>query len=254
VHERRNLVVTVLLGVAAFWALFAWLIAPDYWPGVPPSIGFHRAASLASVILLGLGLWYGYSVEDRLDDKLATVTAGRYFEREGMCFAILPRVRQARGAAGGGAGTQAEISLYYQNRYSGPCEAVIHLRPPEGAFFSHKGARDVHFAFRCEPGAFGVVHQPVGVPERPPGEIVKVQVAAAVRWPRGKGEELRRRCGEPVGTFDVDWALAYRQSEHELGGEIELKDPASVPVALPEGVQTRIERGEYVNEVLAVAG
>lgn len=147
---------------------------------------------------------------------------------------------------------QAELSLYYQNRFDGECEAVIHIRPPKGAFFSHKGARDVHFAFRAQPGAFGVIHQPIAVMHNAQGTPVAVEIAAMVRWVRHRGAQLRTRKGQPVGTFQVDWAQAYRQSKHELCGEIELKNPARLTLMLPDCVSERVDRSEFVNETLLV--
>lgn len=247
-HERRNFVLSLLLAGGLIWAFVAWLIAPDFWPGIQPSILFHRLAATAAILTFGAVLIYAYWFEDGLKDDLARVAVGHYFEQDGLCFMPLTRVTTTK------RGPQAEISLYYQNRYSNPCEAVIHLRPPSGSFASHRGARDVHFAFRCDPGAFGVVHQPIAVPAKSQGEVIPVQLAAAVRWPRGHGDKLRSRCGQAAGTFDVDWALAYRQSVHELGGDIELKAPAVVHLALPRDVRTEIGRGEFTNEVIAAAG
>jgi len=245
-HERRNVILSVLFALACLWALFAFLIVPDHVPGIWPSPLFHKLASLGTGLVLGAFLVYAYKVEDRLDDPLGTITMGRYYERDGLCLAPLTRVTSdATGQA------RAEISLYYQSRYSGVCEAVIHLRPEGGAFHSHRGAHDVHFAFRCQPGGHGVVHQPIAVAREHQGEPVRVLMAAAVRWNRGKGEQVRSRRGLPCGTFDVDWALAYRQSRHELSGEIELIEPVAVRLTMPENVQSTIDRAEYVQETFS---
>ncbi len=246
-HERRNFWLTVALAACLAWGLFAWVVVGAF-PNVthvPPSTMFHKLASVALALIFGVVLIYAYLIEDKLPDDLSRVTMGRYFEQDGLCFMPMVRVTEKKQSR------VCEISLYYQNRYSKPCEVVCHIRPPEGSFWSHKGAMDVHFAFRCDAGAFGVVHQPVAVPPEHQGESIEVQIAAAVRWPMGHGEQLRSHRGERCGTFDVDWALAYRQSRHELCGELELRNPARVQLSLPDSVETDIERNEFLNETFS---
>jgi len=247
-HERQTMMVCVLFGIALIWAFFAWIILfaiPSIESGVPFGSSFHRYVSLGLLLLFGAWLVYQLKMRDRMDDRLGDMTMGRYFEQDGLCFMPLLRVVKKRDGS-----PQTEISLYYQNRFSGVCEAVIHLRPSDGAFFSHRGARDVHFAFRAAPGAFGVIHQPVGVKAEHQGEHIEALLAAAVRWPRSRGEQLRRKKGMNVGSFDVDWALAYRQSRHELGGEIELHDPVTMHLTMPQNVCTHVERSEFTNETI----
>lgn len=248
-HECRNTCLIVVFLLAIVWSFVAWLVAPDYWPAIRPSVMTHKIASLAIAGSVGVYLIYALKFEDKYKDDLAKVTMGHYFERDGLCFMPLSRIASATGG-----GQRAEISLYYQNRFDSPCEAVIHLRAPDGAIFSHHGGSAVHFAFRCAPGAFGVIHQPVAIRNEFQGRAVDLELAAAIRWPRGHGDKLRSHKGTPCGTFDVDWALAYRQSAHELGGDIELKHPAKVHIALPENVDSDIDRGEYRIEVFAAAG
>lgn len=249
-HERRNFILTLLLLAAVAWGVAAWLItavAPG-WLTLPPSVWLHRWASVVAVVLLSAAVIYTQFFEDKLPDDLGRRTAGFYFEQDGLCFAPLVRVVPTR------QGQRAEISLYYQNRFRESCEAVIHLRPKvPGSVFSHRGGRDVHFAFRPEGGAYGVVHQPVAVASEYQGEPVEFEVAAAVRWPHGHGDRLRSRRGAPCGTFDVDWAEAYRQSRHELCGEIELRSPARTHLVMPENVLADIDRGEFTIETFAVA-
>ncbi|MBX3364848.1 MAG: hypothetical protein KF866_08800 [Phycisphaeraceae bacterium] len=244
-HERRDTLVIVCFCVALAWAFFAWLIAPDYYKHLYPSVGVHQSLSLGVSLVLLAALVYYLKIQDKLPDRLGPLTAGHYLEQDGLCFMPLVRVRED-----GQGHLLAEISLYYQNRYSNECEAVIHLRPVQQAFYSHKGARDVHFAFRCLGGEFGVVHQPVAVPAEFEGEGVEVLVGAAVRYPKTHGSVLRSRRGEPCGTFHVDWEKAYRQSRHELGGEIELKNPAKIHLAMPERVAHSLTRSEFVVETL----
>lgn len=248
-HERRNAILTIFFAIAMAWGFVGWLCVAVFpsFTHIWPSVDFHRYASLSAILLLAASLAYVHLIEDRMTDQLAQVAMGRYFEQDGLCFMPLVRVTRAKGSQ-----QHAEISLYYQNRFEGECEAVIHIRPPKGSFFSHKGARDVHFAFRCQPGAFGVIHQPIAVGHEFLGRAVAVELAAMVRWVRHRGDQVRSRKGEPVGTFNVDWAAAYRQGKHELCGEIELHNPATLTLTLPDGVAEEVDRSEFVNETLMV--
>jgi len=245
-HERRNFIVTLIFAAALLWAVYVWIMVEVFLslPHPPPSLLVHRIGSIVGVFIFGAILVYAYRYEDKLDDDLAKRTMGAYYEQDGLCFAPLVRVAET-----GNGKAQAEISLYYQNRFATPCEAVIHLRPPADTIYSHKGARDVHFAFTVQPGAYGVVHQPIAVPHGSQGESLGIQLAAAVRWPRGHGECLRSHQGRACGTFEVDWALAFRRSRHELGGEIDLKQPTTIHLTMPENVREEIARGEYTIEV-----
>jgi hypothetical protein len=112
-------------------------------------------------------------------------------------------------------------------------------------------ARALHFAFRCDPGAFGVIHQPVGIAPDRQGTTVEAELAAAVRWPRGHGEQLRSREGAPCGRAVVDWSRIYDQASGEIGSQIELKKPVLVHLSLPENVSERVAHSASINETLA---
>jgi hypothetical protein len=236
-HEKRNFVLTLFLIAAICWAFFNWLVAPEFFRELHIPL-WLKTLSLIMTVALGAALFVAYRYEDAMDDELARLTGGRYYEHDGLCFMPLIRVVPSRDGGDG----QAEISLYYQNRYSNACEAVIHIRPPASTFATHKGARDVHFAFKARPGGFGVVHQPIAVHPKAQGEEIEVQLAAAVRWPMSHGDELRSHNGMESGTFEIDWALAYRQGEHELCGEIELHNPVALHLTMPLGVKATCPR------------
>ena len=244
-HERRNFIITLIFAVAMVWVVYVWIAVAVFTdlPHPAPSLLAHRIGSIIAGFVLGAILVYAYRYEDKLDDDLAKRTMGKYYECDGLCFAPLVRV------VDNGGSPQAEISMYYQNRFATPCEAVIHLRPPKGSIYSHKGARDLHFALTVQPGAYGVVHQPIAVPHELQGAMLEIELAAAVRWPRGHGDCLRSHQGQPCGTFEVDWALAFRTGRHELGGEIDLKNPRHVHLTMPENVREEMSRSDYTVEV-----
>jgi len=245
-HEKRDTAISVTVGVGLLWIFLAWIMAPAMGWTLPGGDAPHRFAS-GGVTLVAFAAWVYYlKMRDRFEDRLAKLTGGRYYEHDGLCFWPLIRVRKRTD----GGPAQAEIALHYQNRYSGVCEAIVHLRPEGGAFSSHEGGEEVHLTFRAASGSYGVIHQAIGVVEDRQGEPVSVQVAAAVRWPLGQGVRVRSRGGVPVGTFNVDWALAYRRTRHELCGEMDLIDPATIQIMLPPGVSTEADHIEASNETI----
>ncbi len=128
-HERRDMFVITAFCVALAWAFFAWLIAPDYFKNLYPTVQVHQTLSAGIALVLLAALVYYLKIQDRLPDKLSPLTAGHYLEQDGLCFMPLVRVRED-----GHGHLVAEISLYYQNRFGNDCEAVIHLRPMQQAF------------------------------------------------------------------------------------------------------------------------
>jgi hypothetical protein len=243
-HEGRNTAATLLLVTVILWAFFAWLAAPALQIEIPWPL-VQKVVSLLSLAAVGGYVYYAVTTSDELDDRLAHATAGHYFERDGLCFMPLTRVVQTP------EGPQAEVSLYYQSRYDRVCEAVVHIRPPDGALLAPGGAGALRFAFRCDPGAFGVIHQPIGIAPEKQGTTVNAQMAAAVRWPRGHGEQLRSREGAPCGRVRVDWSRVDEPGPGEAESQVELKKPVVVHLALPENVRGRVEHGESLNETLA---
>ncbi len=76
-------------------------------------------------------------------------------------------------------------------------------------------------------------------------------MAAAVRWPRGHGEQLRSREGAACGRLHVDWNHLHDHSPGEVGSEIEVKKAVQVHLSLPENVSERVAHAELINETLA---
>src|SRR5688572_1610519 len=213
-HEKRNFVMVLLLIGSIVWGVIAWLIldSESSW------LITQRTASLLLMVSLAGWLFYAIRIEDKLPDHLRSVIGEFYYEADGLSFMPMIRVRP-----GGG---QAELCVYYQNRYENPVEAIIHLRPPEDSFVIRPGMRDVHFAFRASGGDFGVIHQPIAVPRHLQGEVVEVKMAASSWYPRSHGTRLRKRAGIPCGTLPVDWVgNALKIGVHEVSGEIPLTNP-----------------------------
>ena len=240
-HERRNFVLVIALIASVVWAVIAsFLLGPDAILRLP-----QRIVSIAAVVGCAAWLMYALKVEDKLPNHLKEAIGGIYYEADGICF--MPIVRAS--------GDQAELSLYYQNRFENPAEAIVHLRPPVDSFVIRPGMRDIHIAFRADGGDFGVIHQPIAVPSHLQGQVVDVELAAGSYYPRSHGARWRREPGMPCGSLLVDWGgAAFKTGIHEVSGEIELIKPAMLHLSMPAGVSEEAQEQKVWRQEQLVAG
>lgn len=239
-HEKRNFILVMVLIAGVVWAALAWFV---FGPGTTMRLA-QQIASLCVSAVCGGWLLYALSFEDKLPDHLKEQVGEIYYDADGLSF--LPMVRTR--------GDQAELSLYYQNRYENPVHAVVHLRPPEDSFIIHPHMRDVHFAFRADGGDYGVIHQPIAVPTHLQGEVIHVELAAATYYPRSQGARLRKHAGLPCGTLLVDWeGSAFKQGVHAAAGEVELTSPVTLHLSMPAGVNSDPTTATWKQQRLAAA-
>ncbi len=240
-HEKRNFVVVIALTASVVWAILAWFV-------FPADLGLRTAQRIASLVLLAAcGAWlvYAFLLEDKLPDHMKSLLGGMYYDVDGLSFMPIVRVT----------GAQAELSLYYQNRYENPVEAIVHLRPPEDSFIIRPGMRDVHFAFKADGGDFGVIHQPIAVPRHLQGEVINVQLGAASWYPRSHGARLRKRAGLTCGSLPVDWGgAALKAGVHEGSEEVELIAPITLHLSMPVGVREEVTGREVWKQQQIAAG
>jgi hypothetical protein len=200
----------------AIASLFCWMLA-DGNPDWAWAIGLPLAA-------LGCLAWllWGHFRKDRAPDFLRQ-SFGRYFERDGFCFAITCSTE----------GIRAFLDLYYQNRYSRPSQARVVVRPSRGFWLNRPEGGVVGVDIACDGGAFGVIRVPWGIPESFQGKTASMDVAAAVRYPQGKGRMLRFQDGLNVGKTSLSgWTVALTVAGL-LGGKIVMSKPAQVRLAFP---------------------
>jgi hypothetical protein len=199
------------------------------------------------MLVVAPGVWLVIALffEDKLPNHLKTMVGDLYYEADGLSF--MPMVRVVN--------DHAELCVYYQNRFENPVQAVVHLRPPDDSFIIRPGMRDVHFAFKADGGDFGVIHQPIAVPRHLQGEVLDIKLAAASWYPRSHGSCLIRRKGMPCGTLLVDWGgAAFKTGVHEVSGEIDLKNPRSLHLCMPEQVQEHPAGSETWRQEQLAAG
>lgn len=240
-HERRNFILILVAAVSAVWTAVAWLMLGEgatlLWP----------QRLIAPPLLLGSAAWlaYGMWLEDKLPDYMAAVVGPMYYEADGVSFLPIIRINNH----------QAELSVYYQNRFENPAQIIIHLRPPPDSFVIKPGMNDAHFAFKADGGDFGVIHQPIAVPGHLQGDVLEVKLAAATYYPRSHGACWRRKPGMPCGTLPVDWGgAAFRIGVHEVSGEIELQNPTTLHLSMPTEVNTQLERVDLFKQEQLSAG
>lgn len=225
-HEKRNFILILLALLAGVWAFCVWFHILN-----PSMIVVHRTVSL--VAFIGLAAWATYALkfEDKIPSHLGEKVGEVYYGADGLAF--MPTIRVVD--------NQAQLSVYYQNRYENPTQAIVHIRPPEDSFIIRPGMRDVHFAFRAGGGDFGVIHQPIAVPDHLQGEVIEVQLAAVSYYPRSKGARLLKHQGIPCGSLLVDWGgSAFKTGVHEVSGEVQLENAITVRLAMPKGVNAYV--------------
>jgi len=241
-HETRNFIMVLLLVGSIVWGLLVWFVFGSEDLAVPI---FQRATSLLMTVTMAAWTFYALKIEDKLPDHLREVLGDIYYDVDGLSFMAIVRPNR----------NQAELSLYYQNRFENPVEAIVHLRPPQDSFVIRPGVRDVHFAFKAGGGDFGVIHQPIAVPAHLQGDVVNVQMAAASWYPRSHGARLRKRAGLTCGSLDVDWGgAAFKTGVHEVSGEIELHNPVTLHLSMPVEVTATMTGREAWKQEQLVAG
>lgn len=239
-HETRNFIMVILLLLGAVWWFLSWFaIGPE-----APFIIFQRATSALLFFSMAAWLVYALKFEDKLPDHMGAVVGKMHYGADGVDF--MPTVRDRGG--------QAELCVYYQNRYENPAQVIVHLRPPEDSFIIRDGVRDVHFAFKAGGGDFGVINQPIAVPEHLQGEVINVQLAAASFYPRSHGARLRKDNSIPCGTLLVDWGgSAFKSGVHEVSGEIDLQRATTFHLSMPTGVAAYVTGNEsWRQECMAI--
>jgi hypothetical protein len=62
-HEPRNAAMLALLVICLAWAVTAWVVAPEHFPMLPPSVLWHKVASVLMSALLVISLFFAVGTE-----------------------------------------------------------------------------------------------------------------------------------------------------------------------------------------------
>ena len=197
------------------------------------------ALRLGCPIGVALFAWMFVRVKNRrenLPDLLAQAFGrGRYFERDGLCFAFRP-VLTTDG--------RCWMQVYFQNRYERPCVARIVLRPPSRTFWIGRWPMQaIDVTVECDGAAFGVHRTPWPVPFKLQGRTAKFDTACRARYPQGRGRLLRFREGARTGVPGSDLGAAAMALGAAAVGSLYISRPARWRVRLPKGVADGVMPG-----------
>jgi len=164
----------------------------------------------------------------------------RYFERDGLCFAILPWVKEDAFA----------WRVFFQNRYERPCEALIAFRPATRFVgFGRASLPEVRVPIRCDGGAFGLATIRFGIPQKHQGRNIQFEVIAFAQFPDGKGKMLRFRDGIRVGRKNRSAADTAVSALSIMALHPHFTHAATLKLQLPIDVQAEAS-GEITQEIL----
>lgn len=108
----------------------------------------------------------------------------------------------------------------------------------------------ITYQIECEPAAFGVVRISLPIPRQLQGKRQSFDVGASVRYPSGKGKQVRFRDGIIIGT-DADFENSFGEAIAVAGfmaGHIVLHKAPTAHVQLPANVAEDLP-GEPVSGV-----
>jgi len=197
-------------------------------------LGGAAAAMLALVAFLTM-----HFRADLVHDYLRDVDPN-YFNRDGFCFA--PCVATVNGIA--------YLLIYFQNQRDRPCIARIALRPARGFFMNRAPIQTIIYQVECEPAAFGVARISLPIPRPLQGKRQSFDVGASVRYPAGKGKQLRFRDGIIIRS-DANFEDSFGEAIAVAGfiaGHIVLQKPPTARILLPANVAEDLP-GEPVSDV-----
>ena len=177
---------TILVGFFAVGVAVSFL----FWSGSRSSNQPSTTVwtwGMVTLVFLGLSIW-AYRMKDDLPDLLGD--AGfQYFERDGFCFAVVPAVKEGR----------MLLTIWYQNRYAGPCAAEILIRP-SCATTDACPLSSLTLRIECDGGGHDQVAVPWEATDARPNREIKCYFGVDVRYPKGCGATLRTRTGIQVAS------------------------------------------------------
>ena len=181
----RALLQSAVVGGVVFGAVF-WLV-----PGRTFPIEWAMRILLPSIAILAWGVLRWHSRRPEIfHDFLADVTR-RYFEWDGLCFALLVDVCDGC----------CRLNFYFQNRYRGRCHCRITLHPMAlGLVFLRPKMAPIEIDFISGGGEFGVARALCAVPDTVQNRRGICKISICVDYPDGRGETLRYRVGSHVSA------------------------------------------------------
>jgi hypothetical protein len=193
--------------------------------GWPESRLWFRWSGVVFVPSLVLLLWADLRRET-LPDFLKGQSKRR-LETNGFCFVVGTELIE----------NQFHLTIAFQSRCTGDCNAIIGLRPTKGRFgIRRPEVGDLELQIYCPGAAFGVAAAPYGVPKRYQGEMLRFEVIASARYPNGKGRMIRYRDGSPVASAYKSGIDAVILALGGLVGHHHYRSSTTLRIHFPMGI------------------
>jgi hypothetical protein len=232
-NESIKATLGVIVAALVLAALIAWMPSMTNEAVSPVKLCIRIGGPILAVVCLAPLVW-AQTRKDKVPNFLARITP-RYFERDGFCFAIVPRVQSGN----------CTMEIYFQNRYDQPCSANILVRASSGLFSGKADLSDLTLGVSCSPAEFGCSTIPWAIPGNLQGKAVSLSLYAGVKYPNGRGKLLRYKDGLRVGSVGMDFWREGLQIAGAIGGGVVISRPARIKFTLPSGVSA--EKREVVS-------
>jgi hypothetical protein len=234
--ESQKALLGFLIVICGFVAFFAW--AADFV--YPPLTWAGR--TVAPVVAVGAGavLIMARHKRDEVPDFIRQQGI-QPFERDGLCFAILPGVADER----------LNIRVLFQNSYERRCSAQIVCKPALGFWLQKVPISGFTIDVVCPPAGYGTADLFVAVPEEYQGKQIEYEIGSDIAYPDGRGRRLRHKTGIHVGKpIFTNRFRAFLSVVGSFGGFHTLQ-PASFTLTLPQGAATKLKEspGPQINYV-----
>jgi len=224
--ESKCALLSLVVIVSTFSSGILWLDPVAREQASPLALYGAPAIGLTSLAVL-LRIVYRKELP-QVPDFLQEVKR-RYFERDGLCFAVDLTVDES---------SVCWMIIHYQNRYDRPCSATVAVKPLTGFWLTRRSLPEVEATIDVGPAAFGVIRTPWAIPARYQGKRQRLGVGASPVYPHGRGRLVRFRDG--MRTHRHDFHDSVGMKIILLVFLLRSSTPAGLRVTLPTNVAEEI--------------
>jgi hypothetical protein len=219
--ESFKAVSAVVLVVAALTAAAVWC------DDRPNSTTWIIRGVASTLVVLTLAVLLKLHFRTDLAPDYLQAAAGKYFNRNGFCFALSATVVDGI----------AYLVVFFQNQYDQRCCGRIAVRPARGFWMARSEIQIVALEIDCAPAAFGVARVAIPLLREVQGKKQAFEVGASVEYERGKRHRLRFRDGVFLRA-NSDFGNAFAATALVAGalcGKIIITSPQTASFTLPDG-------------------
>lgn len=220
--ESVQAVLTLSMIVGIIGSVIAFMTDRVHWAW----LASMPTLAIASLALL---LWSLFR-RDKMPDFLANIP-GPLLERDGFCFKVATSATKGR----------CYVTLHFQSRYDRPSRAVVVIQPSKGFFLTRPDLGRLTLSIDCPAAGYGLAAVPWAVAKKFQGKVQRLDVAADVEYPEGKGRMIRYRGGTQIRTAGHDTFRTVATLAGAMGATIVLMKPASIKLKFPKDVDETID-------------